>query len=155
MRTITYIPTSNTENGIQNDCLLSTKTETSTATFTVSENGRFHNIKELGSQIRAGEGSTMIVNLSENELIEINIECTVIKTAGIPIKRPGIYVTKGIGTTRTSVQSTESELKHIGMFDIKEYTLTFPLKSPKEKQAVIHFGDELNIIKKISVTTTT
>lgn len=153
MKTITYIPRKDDKDvQVSNGCLLSNVTETSLATFSVSNDGEF-SVIDTNLQIRAGKGSTMKITISENELVNINIECTVIKNKRDVIKKPEIYVTKGNGTTRTSVKCTESETKTLGIFNIKEYTLTFPIKSPKETVAVIHFGNDLNIIKRITITT--
>lgn len=157
MKTITYIPTVN-KPAVKNKkgnsrCLLNSVSEMPAATFTVSKNGTFESLG-VNIQIYAGDNSTMKVDISDDTLIAITIECTVMRRFGIPMDCPSIYVTKGNGTTRTSVQVTESDMRVESLFNVKDYTLTYLLKSPKEKGAVIHFGKEKNIIKKITLTTT-
>ena len=146
MKTITYIPQNENNNN-----LLATVTETNHATFSVSKDGVFNVVDN--NQLNVGKGSTMKVTIPKDELINIIVKCSVIKHKNVKIERPSIYVTKGNSTTKTSIECTESETKSLGIFNIKDYTLTFPMKSPKETTAVIHFGNEINIIKQISVAT--
>ena len=146
MKTITYIPQNENNNN-----LLATVTETNHATFSVSKDGVFNVVDN--NQLNVGKGSTMKVTIPKDELINIIVKCSVIKHKNVKIERPSIYVTKGNSTTKTSIKCTESETKSLGIFNIKDYTLTFPMKSPKETTAVIHFGNEINIIKQISVAT--
>lgn len=146
MKTITYIPQNENNNN-----LLATVTETNHATFSVSKDGVFNIV--ANNQLNVGKGSTMKVTIPKDELINIIVECSVIKHKNVKIERPSIYVTKGNSTTKTSIKCTESETKSLGIFNIKDYTLTFPIKSPKETTAVIHFGNEINIVKQISVVT--
>lgn len=78
MKTITYIPQNENNNN-----LLATVTETNHATFSVSKDGVFNVVDN--NQLNVGKGSTMKITIPKDELINIIVECSVIKHKNVKL----------------------------------------------------------------------